>query len=235
MKKDKKMSLMSWVMIALFVMVAGGAMYIVRGVLSDDSPRKKDAFTQITILKPPPPPPPIKEKPPEPEVKPEEKKEVFTPEDTQDSKPAGEKDDTPAGDKLGVDAEGTAGGDAFGLVGKKGGRSLLAGGGGDGNGLGRLSLLTKYAFYTQIVEAQIRKSVSKHMEENGGGMKGQLQAIVRISLDANGSVVNFRIVGSSGNNKMDEAVNQTISKARISEPPPEGMPRTMTVRITYHG
>lgn len=72
------------------------------------------------------------------------------------------------------------------------------------------------------------------MEENGG-LKGQLQAVVRISLDSNGSVVNFWIVGSSGNNKMDEAVNQTISKARINEPPPDGMPRTMTVRITYHG
>ena len=226
---------MPWVILALFVILAGAAAYIVKGVLSDDSPHKKDAFTQITILKPPPEP--IKEKPPEPEVRQIEKKEeVFTPDQADQDKPAGEKDDTPAGENLGVDAEGTAGGDAFGLVGKKGGRSLLAGGGGSGgNGLERLSLLSKYAFYTQVVEAEIRKAVLKHLDENGGEPKGKLQAVVRISLDEKGSVVNFRIVGSSGNTRMDEAVNQTISKTRISEPPPDGMPRTMTIRISYRG
>ena len=234
--KHKKKSFMPWVILALLVILGGAAAHIVKEVLSDDSPHKKDVFTQITIVKPPPQP--IKEKPPEPEVKQIEKKEeVFTPDNPdQDNKPAGEKDDAPAGDNLGVDSEGTAGGDAFGLVGKKGGRSLLAGGGGSGgNGMERLSLLSKYAFYTQVVEAEIRKAVLKHLDENGGEPKGKLQAVVRISLDAKGSVVNFRIVGSSGNTRMDDAVNQTINKARISEPPPDGMPRTMTIRISYRG
>jgi len=49
----------------------------------------------------------------------------------------------------------------------------------------------------------------------------------------NGTVTKYRIVGSSGNHKMDEAVNQSLKKLRISEPPPEGMPRTMQIRVIF--
>ena len=234
-KQIKKTSFVSWAILAFMLILAGAGVCIIKAVLSDESPQKKSSFTMVTIVKPPPPPPPVKERLPEPEQI-QKKEEVFTPQDNEDSKPSGEKDDTPAGENLGVDAEGTAGGDAFGLVGKKGGRSLLAGGGGTGgNGLGRLSLLTKYAFYTQIVEAEIRKSVLKQIDEKGGVPKGKLQAIVRMSLDEKGSVVNFQIVGSSGNTRMDDAITQTIGKTRISEPPPDGMPRTMTIKIVYSG
>jgi protein TonB len=234
-KHHRKNSFAPWVILGVVVLVIGFVAYLVKGILSDDTLHRKETFTQISILKPPPPPPPVKEKPPEPEIKQVQKEEVFTPEQEQD-KPAGDNDDTPAGDNLGVDAEGTAGGDAFGLVGKKGGRSLIAGGEGNGgNGMGRLSLLTKYAFYTQVVEAEIRKKVLKQLDENGGGPKGNLQTVVRISLDPKGTVVNFKIVGSSGNTRMDDAVNQTIGNTVISEPPPDGMPRTMTIKISYRG
>ncbi len=107
---------------AVMIVVLGVAVYLVKMVLSDDSPRKKNSVTMVTLLKPPPPPQ-IKEKLPEPEpIKEIKKEEVFTPEqlDVADNKPAGDQDNTPAGDSLGVDAEGTAGSDAFGLVGKKG-------------------------------------------------------------------------------------------------------------------
>ncbi len=224
------------------VVLLGAAVYIVKGVLSGDSPRKKNSVTMVTLLKPPPPPQ-IKEKLPEPEQVREIQKneEVFTPEPqdvaTQDSNPAGEEDNTPAGDNLGVDAEGTSGGDAFGLVAKKGGRSLLAGGGGSGGGggLGRLSLLSKYAGYAQIVETEIRKRVMKRLDEEGGITRGKLQAVARVSVDSNGAVVDFRIIGSSGNHKMDEAITQALGDIKISEAPPDGMPRTMDIKFTYQG
>src|SRR3989337_1132410 len=226
-KEIKKISVVSLGLLVVMVILLGAAAYTVKAVLSDDSPRKKSSVTMVTLLKPPPPP--------------QKKEEGFTsePQDVgnQDSKPAGEEDNTPAGDNLGVDAEGTAGGDAFGLVGKKGGRSLLAGGGGSGGGggLGRLSLLSKYTGYTQIVETEIRKRVMKRLDEEGGIPRGKLQVVARVSVDSNGAVVDYRIIGSSGNHKMDEAIKQALGDIKISEPPPDGMPRTMDIKFTYQG
>ena len=227
-----KPSYMAWGILALMVVLAGVGAYIVKSSLSDDSPRKKNSPVMITLLKPPPPPQ-IKEKPPEP-VKELPKEEIYTPEQSQDSNPGSDDDKTPAGDNLGVDAEGTAGGDAFGLVGKKGGRSILAGDGGSG-GMGRLSLLVKFAGYAHIAEAEIRKMVMKHLDENGGIPKGKLQAGVRLRVDSSGAIVDFKIIGSSGNHKMDDAVKQALSDTKLSEPPPDGMPRTMVIKITSQG
>ena len=98
--------------------------------------------------------------------------------------------------------------------------------------MGRLSLLSKFGWYTQIVETEIRKKVMKHLDENGGIPRGKLQAVVQVSVNSAGSIVKYKIIGSSGNHKMDEAVNQSIGDIKISEPPPDGMPRTMSIRVT---
>ena len=232
---QKKISLGTWCVVAFVVIIAGGSVYLIKTVLSGESPHKKNALTMVTLLKPPPPPP-IKEKPPELQPPKEiQKEEVFT-QVPEDAKPSGDEDNAPAGDNLGVDAEGAAGSDAFGLVGKKGGKSLLAGEGGPGGGgLGRLSLMTKFSGYTHMVEAEIRKKVMKLLDEKGGIPKGKLQAVARVSVDAHGAVVTYRIIGSSGDHKMDDAINRALDTARISAPPPDGMPRTMVVRITSQG
>lgn len=226
----KKKSAVPWVFIVLVVLLLGGGIYLVVSVLSDESPRKKSNTSVVTLLKPPPVT--VKEKLPEPEpVKEMQKKqEIVDPTQGPQDQPrnADNSDNTPAGDKLGLDAEGTAGGDAFGLVGKKGGRSLLSGGGGGGVG----SLLNKFSWYTQIVETEIRKKVSQQLDENGGIPRGKLQTVVRVSVDDKGVVVQYRIIGSSGNHKMDEAVKQSLGNVRISEPPPDGMPRTMSIRVS---
>ena len=64
------------------------------------------------------------------------------------------------------------GGDSFGLGAKKGGKSILEG---DGGGLGKRSLLSKFGGDTQIVETEIRKRVMKQLDEEGGFPKGKLQ------------------------------------------------------------
>ncbi|HET6516152.1 MAG TPA: TonB C-terminal domain-containing protein [Thermodesulfovibrionales bacterium] len=233
-KQDKRISVVSWALFGLMVVIIGAAVYIVKGVLSGDSPQKKSNLTTVTLLKPPPPLQ-IKEKPPEPEQFKEQKKEEIFTEAPQDvSQRPGDQDSTPAGDNLGVDAEGTAGGDAFGLVGKKGGKSLIGGGGTDG-GLGKLSLLTKFSGYTRLVEAEVRKKVMKRLDEEGGIPKGKLQAVARVSVDGKGVIVSYRIIGSSGDHRMDEAINKALNYAKISEPPPDGMPRTMVIKITSQG
>ena len=226
-KQLKTSSPVSWGLIALMVVLLGVGVYIVKTVLSDDSPRQKSSIATVTLLKPPPIT--VKEKPPEPEpVKDIQKKEEIIDPGPQNETQSREQDDTPAGDKLGLDADGKAGSDNFGLVGKKGGRALLAG----EDGMGKLSLLSKFAWYTQIVETAIRKKVMKHLDENGGIPRGKLQTVVRVSVDSTGTIVQYRIVGSSGNHKMDEAVKQSLGNFKVSDPPPEGMPRTMSIRVT---
>ena len=154
-KQTKTSSPVSWVLISVMVVLLGASAYVVKIVLSDDGPRKKSSVTTVTLLKPPPPVA-MKEKPPEPEpIKEMKKEEIIDPGPKNEQQNADNQDNTPAGDKLGLDADGKAGGDAFGLVGKKGGRNLLAG----GDGLGRLSLLNKFAWYTKIVETEVRKKV----------------------------------------------------------------------------
>jgi periplasmic protein TonB len=229
--QPNKNSALSWGLIAFMAIMTGAAGWIVYGVLSDDSPRKKTSIATVTLLKPPPPPQ-IKEKLPEPPPQQEMKKEeIIDPGPQDDQTPNNDpQDNTPAGDKLGLDAEGGAGGDAFGLVGKKGGRSILAGGGG---GLGKLSLLSKYSGYTQIIQVEIRKKVMKHLEEDGGIPKGKLQAVARVSVDSNGNITDCKIIGSSGSHSMDDTIKSALSSFRVSEPPPDGMPQAMDIKFTY--
>ena len=233
MQENQEKQPISWLLIAVFIILAGVGAYIVKTVLSGTELKKKDTTTTVTLLKPPPPM--IKEKPPEPEPIKEipKREEIINQEVNKEQGPENDiKDSTPAGDNLGVDAEGTAGSDSFGLVGKRGGRSLIAGG---GPGIGTGSLLTKFAGYTQIVTVELRKKVMKLLDEEGGIPKGKFQAVVRVSIDTNGKVTDYRIIGSSGNNKMDDAVNRSLRTFRISEPPPDGMPRTMDIKIISQG
>jgi TonB family protein len=302
--KQSLSSPMTWGLIALMLILLGGAGYVIKMILSDNSPRKKSGPAMVTLLKPPPAM--EKEKPPEREPVKDirrkeentvqekgesidlEKREIINPGPSNepqnaandntpaagppalDNAPAAGPpglDNTPAGDTLGLDSEGKAGSDAFGLVAKKGGRSITAGvggsgraGGGSGNvggsgsgkvggggpvkigggGFGKaggggpenVSLLDKFSWYTQIMKTEISRKVQKNLDENRGIPRGKLQTVVRVSVDSTGAVVQCQIIGSSGNHEMDEAVKQCLGDIKISEPPPEGMPQTMIIRVS---
>jgi TonB family protein len=211
--------------IALSLLVGG--FVVVKILITDDPSKRKRHIHMVTLLKPPPPPK-IEEKPPEPKIK---EKEVVeqepeeTPEETKDEA----EDDGPKNEDLGLDADGGAGGDAFGLRAKKGGKALI------GGGLGDQSLLRKYAWYTRIVQEEIRKNVMEYMDQNTGIPKGKLQTVVKILIDGQGSIVRFKIIGSSGNHGMDDAVEAALRLTRISEPPPDGMPRAVKIKISSQG
>jgi TonB family protein len=208
---------------AVLFVVLGVGVYLISSILSAEAPKKR-APVEVTLLKLAPLPE-IKQKPPE-EIKQIPKKEEII--DTPQDQPKGpDADNAPAGDKLGLDADGAAGGDGFGLAARKGGRSLLAG--------GKYSLLSQYASYTQMVSNQIKKKIMKKLDDDGGIPKGKLQAIVRVSVNGDGIVIDYKILGSSGNHRMDEAVKLILPSVKISEPPPDGMPRTMDIKITSQG
>src|ERR1039457_6971000 len=212
--------------------------FVVKVFLSDTSSSKKP-FYQVTLIKPPPE---DKVKPPEPpkETPKEQPKEsiptpIDAPQPQQDQPPDNA---PPPGADLGVAGEGSAGSDAFGLAAKGKnykGRDITLGGGGGGGGLNRLALLTKYGWYTQKIQEEIKAQVKKHLSQDGGIPKGKLEARVKIVLDPRGGILKYQLVSSSGNSKMDEALRTILSKIRISEPPPDGMPAGMTVKITSQG
>jgi periplasmic protein TonB len=205
--------------IVIVVLVGLGAT-MVKMVLTEDKVRHKAVHT-ITLLKPPPPT--KVEKPPEPEVKQEKPQETqVIQQDVPDSK--SEKNEPPPGDQLGLDAEGGAGGDAFGLVGRKGGRALV---GSDPNG-GPQGLLQRYAGYNRSIQEEIHKVFAR-----GNIPSGDLQTIVVLQLDDNGTLVRYRIYRSSGSEQMDSAVSRALGLIkRFNEPPPEGMPRVLRVEIS---
>lgn len=226
--KKAKSSYITWGLVAFFFVLVVATASLVWGILTDDGPKKKSAIATVSLIRPPPPPI-IKEKLPElPQIK--QQKDEFIPETPQDQPKGADQDNTPAGDKLGLDADGKAGSDGFGLIGRKGGRSILS----DGLG-GGASLLQKYSWYTQIVESEVRKRVMKNLEEQGGIPRGKMQAVVKIDISDRGSVVRYEIIGSSGNHKMDNAVKKALDSIIISEAPPEGMPKTMRIRVMSQG
>lgn len=203
----------------------------ITSMLSEDSHGRKRRIQMMTLLKPPPPPK-IKEKPPEPKV--EKKQEIIEAEKPEpEPEPMKEeaRDEPPPGEELGLDAEAGSGADGFGLRSNKGGRSLIGGEYSKGEG----ELMRKYAWYTRILQDELRKKVNQYLEQNGGTPEGDVKAIVQIKLDEYGTILDFSVKGSSGDAKMDKAVAESFKMAKISEPPPEGMPRTIKLKISSKG
>lgn len=238
-KKKKPQLKNFFVPAAVALVIIGGIGFVAKVMLSDTGAPRKNKITTVSLVKPPEPP---KEKPPEPEppkdIPKPQQMDTPTMEQPQDAPQQANNapdDAPPAGSDLGVDAEGGAGSDGFGLVGRKGGRAITLGGGGGGGSMNRLSLLAKYGWYTRKVQDEVRKKVKTILDENGGFPKGKYQTVVKLTLDVKGVVVDHRIVGSSGNSRMDDAVKQSFAAVRISEPPPDGMPRTMTIKISSQG
>lgn len=231
-KKKQKMPYQNWLVPgAIGLVFLAGIGFVIRVMLTDVGPRKREQISTVTLIKPPPPE--VKEKPPEPQIQKEAPKETIvapaeTPQDQAQNQPD---DGPPAGSDLGVDAAGGAGSDAFGLVGKKGGRAITLGDGNRG-GLGRLSLLTRYGGYSQKMTEDIKKRVYKFLDQNGGAPKGKFQTTIHVTLNDRGKVLTYRIVGPTGNAKIDDAFKATLGDLIISSPPPAGMPLSMTLKVT---
>jgi len=235
MRKHEKQSSRVFLLVVLLVAVffLGSSVLLARLLTSDEAAVKRAQTHVVTLLKPPPPPPPEKEKPPEPEPPREIKQEEVVTPAAQKDRPVDnrnqDQDDKPAGKHLGLDADGGAGSDAFGLVGNRGGSALIGGG---GNGAG---LLRKYAGYTRILEDEINRRVRKLYEEKWGPPHEKHQVVVKITLDGRGAVTEVRIVSPSGDVKLDGAVKEALAGTHLSQPPPEGMPKGLSIRLSSKG
>ncbi len=190
----------------------GMAFFVIR--MQETTPQAKKMVQQISLIQPPmPPPPPLEQPPPEPEM--QEEVEAPQPEDMPEDMPE-LADEGPAGDYLGVDADGGAGGDAFGLIGRKGGRDLLANGGVLGwySGVLQQDILDFLASQDAIRSAQYTVGVSLWLRKDG-----KVRKIV--------------LTRSSGDATMDKKIRQALEKiTQISEKPPDELPQPVRLQIS---
>ncbi|NVN90575.1 MAG: TonB C-terminal domain-containing protein [Desulfuromonadales bacterium] len=239
-KKKKKASWQSWLVPGVIgIVLLSGVVLVVRIFLSDSGPSKKSSFQMVTLIKPPPPE--VKEKPPEPEVQKQAPKEsINTPTaipQPQNQPQNNSQDDSPPAGDISVEGDGSAGSNAFGLGSKRPGtgRDVTTIKGNGGGGMSRLALLAKYGWYTSKIQEEIKRQFKKRMEKEGGTPKGKYEITLKVLLDPQGVVRKYRIVTSSGNDKMDEAFKLLLPGLKISQLPPEGMPPLVTLRIVSQG
>lgn len=204
------------VLVLLIIIVV----YLTKDLFERPAQTKKQ-IQQITMIQPPPPPPPPppQEKPPEPEVKEEKIEEPEPepePEPQQDAEP-------PPGEDLGVDAEGGAGGDSFGLVGKKGGRGLFGGGGGNA-----------IIWYGQQLQRTISGELQRTLKDQARNSK--YQAVLYIWISPQGSISRVELGKSSGIAEIDDALRDALGTIRGQfDPPPEHMPQPVKIRVQSEG
>lgn len=208
--------------ITVAVVVVIALLFWLKQILSEPVSPPKLKEQQITLIQPPPPPPPPPkqdEPPPEPEQKVEVPQPQSEPQpDAPQDQPA---DDAPAGNDLGLDADGAASGDGFGLVGRKGGRGLIGGGGGD----------SRISWYTRRLDQE--------MTEFFNGYK-DLRKIKRYNveltlwIDANGRIERYQVVNASGE-PVREMVRTVLTDLSRVSPPPEGTPQPVRLRLSSRG
>jgi len=201
---------------AFLVVVA--AVYFLKDLMGQPVVGQKKSVQQITVLTPPPPPPPKVEEPPPPP----EQEEVKMPEPEQapeQQAPEEASNEPPPGADLGVDADGSAGGDSFGLIGKKGGRGLLA-----GDPFANFKNALKEAVYEQLSEVkEIRKDSYK--------------VKIKAWFDMNGKVTKIKLESTTGKPPLDKALQASLDKKVVGikiamAPPPDKVNKPVTVLIS---
>ena len=96
-------------------------------------------------------------------------------------------------------------------------------------------MLSRYGWYNRLIEDAINEQIKRIMDKNGKLSKVELKVLLEIHLDRMGNVTGYSIEKSSGNPQMDDIVREAVSLAQIEEPPPEGMPRGLRLKINWRG
>jgi periplasmic protein TonB len=196
------------ILMTVAVSVLGvGAFAVVRGILNSAPGQPKQVIQEIHLMRPPPPPPDLPPPPPPPEEK------VQVHEKPPDAKSS---DEPPPGERLGLDAQGGAGSDAFGLLGNKGGRDLLASGGG------------AFVWYAGLLKSEILE----RLQDERDAHKGSYSAEVRVWVAADGTIERAHLSQSTGDPVRDKAIEAALSHLpRLSQARPVDMPQPITLRI----
>jgi len=180
---------------------------------------KEPEVVMVRPLGPTPPPPP----PPPPQVVPRQemmRQDALT---DQDVRPEDQAQATPA-NSLGTNLTGNGPADGFGLGRRD--QGIFAGGGTGGAGGSGASRFGWYA-------AGVVQSVSEALRRNPATRNAQFDVRVRIWADLTGRVTRARLARSTGDPVVDDAItNRILAGFQLQQPPPDGMPMPIVMRLT---
>jgi len=166
----------------------------------------------------PPPPPPPKEKPPEPKKVEEDIKPIDKPQDIPQKPVDAPKPSNDVAKNVTINGDAQAGSDNF-NIGAGDGGGMMGSGGGTGTGTGS---------YDQYLGYAIQQAVQRDDRVN------RLVFDVRadVWLDADGKLARVELVGSSGNQKTDDALIEALrAMPRIDVAPPSSLRFPLRVAI----
>jgi len=113
--------------------------------------------------------------------------------------------------------------DAFGLSGR-GGNGVPGGTGGN-----RAAQRSRWGWYASQVQSRIQQAV----QTNRATRSANLRVDVKVWADGSGRITRAAIANPSGNATLDNALrDEVLTGLQLSEPPPEGMPMPITLRVT---
>lgn len=202
--------------------LAGTAVFkIVTGHGSSANKAPETLMVKLPPMPTPPPPAPTPP-PPEPDIPQEQKMMTQDPVDEDEKKPEPAKPDQPP-PSVGTGIVGDGKGDAFGLgpAGKGSGNWL-------GNGVGNGGSHSRFGWYASQVQTKVGEALRNNRRTRGA----DLQIEVRIWPDPTGRITRAKVAGSTGDGAVDSAIqNEVLAGLQLQEPPPQGMPLPIILRI----
>jgi TonB family protein len=211
------------IVFGVVVLALGAAAFFFLGGKGESKGKAAPRVSIVPVLPPPPPPPtPPPTPPPAPPepVEPPPDAPEFVEEKAPEAAPEPEAPDEPA--PMGSNIQGDGPPDGFGLTGRGGG-GLIGGRGKTGGGGG-----TRFGWYAGRVQSAVTSALRSHKLTRSA----RLTVKARIWVDPTGRVTRATLEGSSGDPAVDQALREEIlTGIRLPDPPPEGMPMPIVMRI----
>jgi periplasmic protein TonB len=187
----------------------------------------------VVLVNLPPPPllPPAPRPPPQSAPPPAESQQKMieqVPVNEPETKPIeAPKTEAPASDApaLGTSIQGNGTSDGFGL---SGGDSFGGGTGGKGGTVSRGSS-SRWGWYA----GQVQSAISQALQSNTNTRTASFRVDVQIWSDRTGRITRAHLVRSTGDAALDDVItNNVLAGLVLQEPPPDGMPMPIVLRLT---
>ncbi len=219
--KADKSRLIIGIMLAV-VLLGGIFSFMMSGKKSKRAAPPRQEIVTITLPPPPPPPPLPKVEPPPPEDVPPPEKEMVMQDPVPDDEPPPDDSppDAPPSDDL-----------TTGIAGNGPDMGLRSGTGGSGRigGTGRKGGGSKWGYYA----AKVQTSIADALRRNSSTRSASFSMQVKVWADSSGRITRAQLVGTSGNDAVDQAIkSQVLAGLQLPSPPPDDMPMPINMRIS---